>query len=239
MKWRTGISQKREGELFIKGTSLTDLMKSHTFVQTVFLLLRGSLPSKEEEVVGNALFISSIEHGIEPPSAFVPRTVASVGNSINASLAAGVLAIGEHHGGAGEHAAKLLQSENSPEDIVEQAITTGTRLPGLGHPLYKDIDPRAELLFSIAKERGVAGAFTEKMIALQKVLHEKTGKKLPINVDGAHAALFSDMQFDWQLVKALFIFSRVPGMIAHIHEEVTYEKPYRRIDGEDVEFREN
>ena len=236
MKWKTAISTKKDGEVSIRGTALSELIETHTFPEAAFLLMRGSMPNEKETAMFNALLVSCVEHGVEPPSAFVARSVASTGNDVNTSIAAGVLAISEHHGGAGEKAAEVLQSNTSAEEIVSNALKNNTRISGFGHPLYKDSDPRAEQLFKKAHKLGVSGGYCEKIQSIQSELEKQSGKKLPINIDGAHAAILSDMGFDWRLVKSFFILGRLPGIIAHVHEEMINEKPYRRINPSDVEY---
>ena len=83
--------------------------------------------------------------------------------------------------------------------------------------------------FEIAERHGYTGKHITLALALQKAMAESTGKTLPININGATAAVISDMGFDWRLGKGFFIISRVPGMIAHAYEEMTREKPLRKL----------
>ena len=57
-----------------------------------------------------------------------------------------------------------------------------------------------------------------------------------MNIDGAMAALMLELGFDPLFGKAFFAFARFPGLIAHVYEEATNEKPYRRFHEEDVEY---
>ncbi len=84
-------------------------------------------------------------------------------------------------------------------------------------------------LFEIADAEGVSGVHVALARAVERVLAERTGRRLPINVDGAIAALISDMGFDWRLGKGFFIVSRTPGLVAHAVEERVREKPMRRM----------
>lgn len=236
MKWRTSISTRKDGELYVRGRALGDLMLNDSFSASAFLVLSGRKPTKNEQTLFDMILVSCIEHGVEAPSAFSARVSASVGNPMNAALAAGLLATGDWHGGAIEEAARLLASEKSPEEIVRGVRENGKRLAGFGHKIYKDADPRAEALFARAKELGCSGAFIQKARALGTELEKQTGKKLPLNIDMAIAALMCEMKLDWRLGKAIFAFARMPGMIAHAHEEMVNEKPYRRLDENDVEY---
>ena len=115
-KWTTRISGTKDGELVVRGKKLSSIVSpvdgsAGSFSSAAFFIISGREPSVNEAAMWNAILISVIEHGVAAPSAFVPRVVASTGNSVNAALAAGMLAIGDYHGGAIEDAARLLASD--------------------------------------------------------------------------------------------------------------------------------
>jgi citrate synthase len=97
-------------------------------------------------------------------------------------------------------------------------------------------DPRTKKLFSIAKELNIAGDYLEIAKAIEIELKKSLGKKLPINVDGAIAALLCEMKFDTIFANAFFMIARVPGLVAHIYEEKTRYKPMRKIHPTDVTY---
>ena len=236
MKWKTAISTHKDGELYARGMALSELIERRSFSEAIFLMLSGRMSAGPEKEIFDAMLVSMIEHGVTVPSAFVPRVSISVGNSMNAALAAGALATGDWHGGAIEKAAQMLQSEKSAKEIVAEALARKERLSGYGHKAYKDIDPRAEQLLAKAKSVGLSGgAFIEKVLAIREEL-KSVGKELPLNIDGAIAALMCELGLDWRLGKALFVLGRMPGMIAHAHEEMVREKPYRRLEDDEVEY---
>lgn len=239
MKWRTSISKEHNGERVIRGRMLTNLIAEANFLEATFLVLRGKKPTKRQLELFNAILVSSIEHGVEAPSAFVPRTVVSTGNSMNAALAAGVLAIGDFHGGAIESCARLLQSKKSAREIVAEALVNHARIPGYGHKVYKKSDPRAQALLKKARRLKLARKFVAKAELIEMYLKDQSGKTLPMNIDGAIAALILELGFDARLGKGFFVLARLPGMIAHVEEEMMNEKPYRRLDASDVEFTKN
>jgi citrate synthase len=109
------------------------------------------------------------------------------------------------------------------------------RMPGFGHRLH-NVDPRTVKLFEIAKKCKFSGRHIELSRAVEKALAEKLGKKLPINVDGAIAAVISDMGFDYRLGKGFFIISRVPGLLAHAYEEMTRERPMRQLGNRNYSY---
>ena len=239
MKWKTKISTHKDGELYVRGEKLTSLLGKTSFSEAIILLLRGTPAEKNESKMMDAILVSCIEHGVEAPSAYVPRVIASTGNSMNAALAGGLLAIGEHHGGAIEKAAKYLQSEKSAEEIVKEALEKKERLAGFGHKIYKTVDPRSEKLFQLAGELNFGKKYIDKAISIGEELEKQSGKKLVLNIDMAIAALISALGFDYRIGKAIFALGRLPGMIAHSFEELTEEKPYRRFEEGDVEYEGN
>ena len=232
MKWNTSISQAQGDDRSIRGVSLSELIQKNTFTEAVFLLLSGKLPTDSERRVFDAMLTSACEHGVEAPSAFVPRVSASVGNPLHVAVAAGILSIGDFHGGAVESAAQLFKNRTSAKEVIE----SGERFPGFGHKVYKDVDPRAELILSVAQSEGIAVEEIEHARAIGKELALLTGKSLPLNIDGAFAALMLGLSLPPTMGKALFAFARMPGMIAHAYEESVNEKPYRRFEDTDVTY---
>ncbi len=236
MQWKTKISTDKEGIHYIRGKALPKLIGEMSFTEATFFLLKGEMPKPNEAKLLDAILVSCIDHGVELPSAYVPRVIASTGNSMNAALAGGMLAIGDYHGGAIEKAAMYLQSAKSAKEIVEEAISKKEVVSGLGHKIYKDVDPRSEALFTLAKKLKLSGKFIKKAQDIAEEFEKQKGKKLTLNIDMAVAALMSEMGFDYKLGKAFFCLARMPGMIAHAYEEVTEEKPYRRFEQSDVTY---
>lgn len=235
-KWKTSIAGIVDGETIIHGYKITELIDQTSFTDAIWLELKGELPTEKERAMLDAILISTIDNGLGPPSTTNARNSASAGNPMQASLAAGILGIGEFHGGAIEECARLLQMGMSAEKLVEKVLGSGDRIPGFGHKVYKDEDPRATRIFAKAKELGFYGENCELAKAVEAKLEELKGKKIVINVDGAIAAVVSDMGFDYRLGKGFFIIGRVVGLVAHIFEEIVREKPFRRIPDEEIAY---
>jgi citryl-CoA lyase len=241
--WKTSITQIKKGEIRVRGYDITELMEKLTFSQVIFLILKGELPNPKESKMMEAILVSSIDHGATPPSSLATRTVISGGNPLNASVAGGVLTIGDSHGGAIEQCAKMFQETAKKEEklssvaseLVREYSLRKKRIPGYGHRLH-ETDPRTVELFKLAEKLGFSGRHLKLAQEIEKKLEESSGKKLPLNVDGAIAAVISDMDFDWRLGKGFFIISRVPGLVAHAFEELTREKPMRKLGNTDFEY---
>jgi len=244
MKWITKISTHKGGELYVHGKKLTKLIGNSSFSQMVFFLVKGKLPKPNQTKLLDAILVSCIEHGVEAPSAYVPRVIISTGNQMNVALAGGLLAIGDYHGGAIEKAAMYLQSNRNAKEIVKEALLKKERIAGLGHKIYKNSDPRSEVLFMCAKKLKFNGKFIKKAQDITKEFSAQSGsasggenKKLVLNIDMAIAACMSELGFNYKLGKAVFSLGRLPGMIAHAYEEATEEKPYRRFEESDVVYK--
>ncbi|MDP2915549.1 MAG: citryl-CoA lyase [Candidatus Aminicenantes bacterium] len=246
-KWKTAITEVKPNRIAVRGYPVDKLMGRISFAQAIYLVLKGEFPSPEVGLLVDAIFVSSIDHGASPPSVLAARTVASTGGELNAAIAAGVLAISRFHGGAIEEGQRMFleiarraAQPGTDEDSVIRAFldemkARGQRASGYGHRLHTK-DPRTGKLFALAEDLHLVGKHVRIARAVEKVLGEQMGKVLPINVDGAIAALLCDLGIPPEIGNAFFIISRVPGLVAHIHEEKTRMKPMRKIDPEDFEY---
>lgn len=235
-KWKTSIAGIIDGEAHIHGYKVTDLIDKVGFTDAIWLELKGELPTDKERAMLDSILISTIDNGMGPPSITNARNSASAGNPMQSAVAAGVLGVGDAHGGAIEECARLLQMGMSAEKLVEKVLGSGDRIPGYGHKVYKNGDPRAIQIFEKAKELGLYGEHCELAKAVEAGLEKRKGKRIVINVDGAIAAVVSDMGFDYRLGKGFFIIGRVVGLVAHIFEEWVREKPFRRVPEEEIEY---
>jgi citrate synthase len=236
--WRTAISTSDDAHIWIGGYDVTQLMTSATFADVVFLLHKGRLPSDGERSIVDAMLIAVADHGPGSPSAAAARTVAT-GNRIapEAAIAAGVLAIGDAHGGAGlaclqliadalkDSAANGAALRSIARRVVDDARAEHRRLPGIGHRTHSR-DPRTEVLFGLARASGAAGAGIALMLEIERAVAEAI-KPLPINVDGAIAAILYDLGFPPPVGKLFFIIGRVAGLSAQVLEEYTRERAMR------------
>jgi len=245
--WKTAITKVEPNKLLLRGYRIDELMGNITFAQAVFLAIKGELPSEKEARMIDAMLVSSIDHGVTPPSCLSARTIASAGSPLNAALAGGILAISKHHGGAIEDSMKVIQEAvrrkremNKTEEEMAHIILTeykekNKRLPGFGHRIHTK-DPRTIKLFQIASDLGIAGEYVGMAKVLEDAMEQSSGKRLPINVDGAIGALLCEMQFPSELANAFFILARIPGLVAHVYEEQTRMKPMRFINPKGHEY---
>jgi citrate synthase len=236
--WRTAIVEADDATIRIRGYQITELMQRASFADTVFLLHRERLPDRHERRLLDALLTSVADHGSGAPSCAAARLAAS-GNreSLSAAIAAGLLAIGDDHGGAGEACMEMIAEGialahgesiaigDAARKIVDRAKTAKRRLPGMGHRVHST-DPRTAVLFAMAREEGIAGEGVLFMEALDAAVREKI-RPLPVNIDGALAAILHDLGFPPPAGKLIFIVGRVAGLTAEVAEEYAREKPMR------------
>lgn len=241
--WKTAVTQIQPNEVRLRGYRIDELMGRISFAQAIFLTLTGEMPSMNVARLLDAMLVSSIDHGATPPSALAARTAASTGAPLNAAIAVGVLSINRFHGAAIFDCMGVLQEglqradasgkslDHVASNLVAEYRETKQRIPGLGHRIHSD-DPRTKRLFSLAEELDLAKSGVAMILAIQEAL-TSTGKELPINVDGAIAALLIDLEMPRETANAFFIIARVPGLVAHVHEEQTRERPMRAIHPSD------
>ena len=237
-QWETKITSVKTNEIRVRGYRIDELMGKLTFSQAIYLLFTGEIPDKEVSDLLDAIFISSIDHGVKPPSALAARNAISTGAPINAAVASGILCINDFHGGAIHNAMGVIQSaleraetpekiETTAQEVVREWINSKKHMPGVGHRIHTN-DPRTARLFELAEKAGISADGVRMMQAIARAFADQ-GKPLPINVDGGIAAILVDLNIPQDLANAFFMIARVPGLCAHAYEEKTTQPRMRSI----------
>jgi citryl-CoA lyase len=241
--WRTAITQVEPDRILVRGYPVDEAMGRLSFSETVYLLLVGELPSAQIGRLVEALLVATIDHGATPPSTLTSRHVASTGAPLHASAAAGILGFGKYHGGDIATGMQFLEDgvalvhgglthEAAARQLVSHHRKINEPVPGFGHRLHRH-DPRAMRLFQIAFELDLDGPHIQLIRAVERALNDGRdveASPIPINVDGAIAAVCCDLGLSPEIGSALFIVGRVPGLLAHALEEQTRERRMRQID---------
>jgi citryl-CoA lyase len=238
MSVRTLISKGGDEGVRIRGYKLVDLMEGSSFAAAVHLLLMGELPGRAEARLLDAILVSAVDHGINAPSIHIARAQASCGVPLSTAVAAGVASIGTHHGGAGEACARILQEAlaarsdpagqgigDTAKKIAEEHLSAVKNIPGFGHRVYKTSDPRTDALLGLAKDLGLLGDHCRLALGIVDEIERIKGRRLVLNVDGAQAAILSDMGYRWPKVACLFVIGRTAGLCAHVAEELESGRP--------------
>lgn len=239
MKFKTSLTKIQDEREIIRGKTLESLVKGKSFVATIFLLLLGRLPKKNEEAMLNALLVSAVDHGPGTTSALNARVSASAGNPVHTSLAAGILGFGDRHGMAVEGAMDFFYKNITEKDLrlkIKDLKEKKVRIPGFGHKLFTIADPRTTTLFAFAKKQKITGKYCALARSVEKELNVLSSKPLPLNIDGAIAAILCDMGIDTRLGNTIFLIGRIPGLLAHIYEERMNDVGIRRLGDDEIEY---
>jgi citryl-CoA lyase len=237
MKIQTRISHVTKEREILRGHDLISLIGTRSFTEVTWLLLRESWPTKEQAAMLEAVLVAAIDHGAAPVSSITARAVSSSGNDSHVALAAGILAQGTLHGGAIEDAARffLAQAQEDPASVVSRARANSRRLPGYGHKLLAK-DRRSEALFARAKTLGVYGPYSAFAKRVEAALNVEAKKPLPLNIDGAMAAILLDMGFGPEPMRGIFALARLPGLLAQIIEERETVRGPRRLGDDEITY---
>ena len=248
-RWQSALTDIEPNKILVRGYPLDEMMGRLGFAEAVYLLLMGELPTPAIGRMLNAVLVSSVDHGVTPPSTLAARNVATTGAPLKDCVAAGILAFGPHHGGDIESCMRFLDGgltlmrggkteQQAADTIVEECVAAHAEPPGFGHRFHTR-DPRAARLFQMALELELEGEHVRLIRATERAIEAHAshfGRALPVNVDGAIAAISADLGFAYELGNAIFLISRLPGLIAHAHEERTRQSPMRQIDPKDYDY---
>src|SRR2546423_3368213 len=248
-RWQSALTSIAPNQILIRGYALDEMMGRLGFAEAVYLLLMGELPTPAIGRMLNAVLVSSIDHGVTPPSTMAARSVATTGAPLKDCVAAGILGFGPHHGGDIESCMRFLDRglsrmragktlQQAAEAIVAECVAQNEVPPGFGHRLHTK-DPRAARLFQMALELELEGEHVRLLRAAERAIEARKARfdrALPVNVDGAIAAICADLGFAYELGNAVFLISRLPGLIAHAHEERSRQPAMRQIDLKDYDY---
>lgn len=232
--WRTAIIDMKPGSIRYRGYAIEDLIGKVGFVEMIWLMLRGELPTRAQASLLETALVASVDHGPQAPSIAIARMAITCGVGLNNAIGSAVNVLGDVHGGAGEQAVALYQdiaqrvAAGDDEPLaVKKALTefienNGKYIPGFGHRFHP-IDPRGPRLLEVvdaaAAQGTVSGRFASIARALEDELSLRKGKRIPINIDGASAVIYAELGFPAPLARGIFCLSRSVGILAHAWEQ--------------------
>lgn len=241
--WSTSIIDIRPGVIRPRGIPIQELIGAATFPQMIWLMLRGTLPTPAQAGLLEAALVAAVDHGPQAPSIAIARMAVTCGQALNGAMASAINVLDDVHGGAGEQCLTLYRRalaqqamNNDLEAATRQALDEQTAghgriVPGFGHRFHP-VDPRAVKLLTLVDEAcaagTVAGQHARVARSIETELRRRTGKSLPMNIDGATAVVYGELGFEPPLARGLFILSRSVGILAHAWEE---SNQGRRIKG--------
>ena len=228
--------------IFRTTPALDAVSEETSFTELMYRVITGGMVfDREKGKLLEAMSVASVDHGVTPPSSQVAIIAASTRVSYAVSVASGIGAITDVHGGAGTKAALFfsqcvsrsrkegLDLEEATRLEVTDRVRAGRRIEGLGHRIHTQ-DPRRDILWKLSEVAGVAAENVAVSKIVSNVFKQVRGIDLPVNVDGVIGAIVADMGLDPIVAKALFIWGRVAGFSAHYFEEILSQPEMRPID---------
>ena len=240
----TAISGSNPETILIRGHDLVhELVGKISFTDHVWLLVAGALPNEAQRRVLDATLVAIAEHGLVPSVVASRMTLAAAPEALQGAVAAGILGCGSVILGASADAGRFFEevkgrvsspSGGSPREAGEggggglegaiKAVVGEYRaakrfVPGYGHPLHKDFDPRARRLLEVGRETGTAGVYAEIALLTDQLLPELSGRNLKMNVSGAIPAILLDAGYPLLALKGVPILARTASLVGHLLEE--------------------
>jgi citrate synthase len=229
----SAISTSNQDTILVRGRDLAGtLIGSIGFTEHFWLLLTGALPSATQRRVLDATLVAIAEHGLVPSVQAARMTLAAAPEALQGAVAAGILGCGSVILGSSEAAGQLfiqIAAEIAAGADIDAAVTrvvgeyraARRAIPGYGHPLHKQADPRALRLFQVASEAGSSGTHAAIAHAVERLLPQLIGRPLSLNVSGAIPAVLLDVGYPPAALKGVPILARTASLIAHLLEERT------------------
>jgi citrate synthase len=194
-------------------------------------LLDGREPSPKKVETLDVAYVLHAEHGMNA-STFSARVTISTLTDIYSAITAAIATLkGPLHGGANEGVIHMLQEIGTPDKVdayIDQALTEKKKIMGIGHRVYKVLDPRAPILKAMAiqlsSEIGEP-KWIEMSERIAAIMKEKKG--LHANVDFYSATVYYSLGIPTDLFTCIFAISRTAGWTAHILEQLADNRLYR------------
>ena len=228
---RSELAWSTADRIVVRGKDLPGEILGHLNLgDMAFLELVGRVPEARESRLFNAMVVTLVEHGVTPSALVARLTYLGAPEAMQAAVAGGLLGLGSVFVGSMEGVAKLCsEAFAAGEPDIAALLARYKRMPGLGHPLHKPVDPRTARLFEIARETGFYGRYCRLMEGIARE------KKLALNATGAIGALACELGLDWRCVRGLGVMARAIGLVGHILEEANNpmaEEIWHRVDEE-------
>jgi citrate synthase len=234
--YRTGIGASDLHTITLLGHDVAaDLLGKITFGELAYWLVAKRRPTEGQRIMFEAVLVALADHGFTPTAIAARVTYLSAPDSIQGALASGLLGGGSRFLGVTEDSANFLNAAlaqldavpTTPQqwdavaaDLVARTKEAGRFVPGLGHPVHKQGDPRTPVLFALAREHGVFGPNLSLFEAIGRAHPEILGKTLPLNGAGVCGAVLADIDLPLGVTRGFALLARCAGLLGHLAEEM-------------------
>ena len=235
----TSLGTSDATTISLLGQSLTeDLMGKVGFGELAMWLVTLERPTPGEVRLFEAVLVALADHGFTPTAIAARLTYLSAPDSLQGALAAGLLGGGSRFLGVTEDTGTFLAGvlarhaslvPADPDDeaawealavrAVKEAREAGRFVPGLGHPVHKEQDPRTPRLFAIAEEEGLVGPHLRLYGAIGRAHEQVLGRRLPLNGAGVCGAALADLGLPVELLRGFALLARAAGLLGQLAEE--------------------
>lgn len=234
MTIKTPIGYTTRDDIFVRGRNIAaEIIGKIDFVDMIFLAATGELPTQPIKRLSNALIVTATDHGLTPSAIAARLTYLGAPESLQGAIAAGLLGAGDHFLGTMQLSAQMLKdaaarlAPNAGDADFDACAVTLVRehraarrvIPGIGHPIHVNGDPRVSAVRKIADECGFAGRHWRLASAIERAAAAEYGRLLPLNAAGAVGATVSDMGLDPVWARGFALIGRCAGLLAHIIDE--------------------
>ena len=207
--------EHKSGKLFFGESNFLPQAAKKNFSAFIFELLSEREPSRKEQLIFELMLNLSIDHGRQTPSALATIKTARAGAVLPEAVADGMRQINNDHGGAIDDAMKLFytikKSRLLIKNIVAKYLKEKKKIPGFGHRIYSK-DPRAEVILQTLARHKFNSSISKIAREIEKALCDKSGKIIPLNIDGAIAVVLCTFGWQPRLGKAVFVIARTAGL---------------------------
>jgi citrate synthase len=194
-------------------------------------LLNGEVPTEEAAKTLDVAYVLHADHGMNASTFSARVTIATLSDIYSAVTSAIGTLKGPLHGGANEGVIHMLQEigdETKVDGWVEAALSAKKKVMGIGHRVYKTLDPRAPHLRSMAIqlcEQLGEGKWIRMSERIAELMKERKG--LNANVDFYSATVYYSLGLPTDMFTPIFAIARTSGWTAHILEQLVDNRLYR------------
>jgi citrate synthase len=232
---QTWIGSSDHDRITVAGRDLaTEIMGRFTLTELAYLLVTRREPTAAQTRILDAVLVSLADHGLTPSALATRLTYTGAPESVQGAIAAGLLGAGSVFLGPAGDTAQFLADAladlgTEPDDAalrdaatraVQACREAGQRVPGLGHPVHKEQDPRTARLYELTGQAGLLGPQLRLLRLVADVHEVESGRHLPINGAGAGGATLVDCGIPPSSVRGFVLIARTAGLVGHLAEEV-------------------
>ncbi len=235
-EYTTSLGTSDADHISLMGMDVADdLMGKVGFGELAFWMVAQRRPSAGEVRLFEAVLVSLADHGFTPTAIAARLTYYSAPDSIQGAVAAGLLGGGSRFLGVTENTGVFLHEavstlrgtdrwsehdwDGAALELVARAKESGVFVPGIGHPIHKEGDPRVAATIRIAVEEGVHGPHLKLFEAIGRIHEQVLGRRLPLNGAGVAGAALADLRLPVSMLRGFSLLARTAGLVGQIAEE--------------------